>query len=95
MIGCDGAGDFVLAINLVGAACVYDGEWPIVDGVGRETAVWRDDVYPFRKEQVDLADVLLQGRVARRIVFNVIGRAQTFAGVQRDVRWLQIGLSMS
>jgi len=49
-------------------------------------------VQPFRKQDVDLMHMLLEGGKAGRIVCNVIGRAQAFAGVQGDFRGLALGL---
>jgi hypothetical protein len=47
-------------------------------------------VQPLRKQKVDLADVLLQRRVARRIVFDVVGGAQTFPRVQGNITRLYV-----
>ena len=48
---------------------------------------------PLRKEQIDLVDVLLEGGVAGRVVLNVIRRAQTFTGVEGDLRWSAVGFA--
>ena len=49
-----GAGDLVLAIDLMDRAAVDDSVGTVVGGVGVQFAVGRDDVQPLGKEQVDL-----------------------------------------
>ena len=73
---------------------VHHGEGAIVQTVGGQRAVGGDDVQPLGKEQVDLVDVLLERGVAGRIVLDVVGRAQAFAGVQRDLGGLEVGLAV-
>ena len=90
VVGRDGARDLGFAIDLMDRAAVDERIGRVVGRVGLHLAVRRDDVQPLRKQQVDLADVLLQRRVAGRIVFDVVRRAQTFARVQGNVARLHV-----
>ena len=49
---------------------------------------------PLGEEEVDLRDVLLEGGVAGGVVLDVVGGAQTFAGVQGYVGGLDVGLTV-
>ena len=73
---------------------VDDVEGAVVDGVGGEAAVGVDDVEPLGEEQVDLMDVLLEGGVAGGVPLDVVGGAQTFAGVEGNVGGLEVGFAM-
>ena len=83
-----------LVVHAMHSGRVHHGEGAIVQAIGGQRAVRRDDVKPLRKEQVDLVDVLLQRGVAGRIVLHVVGRAQTFARVQGHLGGLEVGLAM-
>jgi len=50
-------------------------------------------VKPLRKEQVDLVNVLFERGVTGGVVLHVVGGAQTFTGVEGDLRWSPVGLS--
>ena len=53
----------------------------------------RVGVEPLREEQIDLVDVFLEGGVAGGIVLDIIGGAQTFAGVEGNLRGLAGGVA--
>src|SRR6185437_8311294 len=76
-------------------AAVDDGERAVVDRERGQVAFGSNDMQPFREEQVNLLDVLLERRVAGRIPFDKISGSQALAGVQGDVGWFEIGLAMS
>ena len=48
---------------------------------------------PLGKKQVDLVDVLFERRVAGCIVRDVVGCAQSFAGVEGDIGGFAIGFA--
>ena len=91
---CDGAGDFVLAVDGVGAILIDDVVGVVVDGVGVDGAVGVDEVEPLGEEEVDLLDVLLEGGVAGGVPLDVVGGAQAFVCIQGDVGGFEVGLAM-
>jgi hypothetical protein len=91
----DDGGDFAVAVD--GASCsgvVDDAVGAVVEAVAGEVAFGGDDVKPLGEEEVDLGDVLPEGGVASGVVLDVVGGAQTFAGVEGDVRWLNVSSTM-
>ena len=48
---------------------------------------------PLREEQVNLMNVLLEGRIAGLVVRHVIGGTKSFPGIQRNLRRLAIGFA--
>ena len=90
----DGAGDLGLAIDLMNCAMVDDRDTGCCRRRRRSACRRRDDVQPLGKQEVDLADVLLQRGVAGRVVFDVVRRAQTFARVQGNVAGLDVGFAV-
>ena len=91
----DGAGDLVFLIDGVDAGFVDDGEGgEVAGGVGGEVAFGSDDVEPLGEEEVDLLDVLLERGVAGGVVVDVVGGAQAFSGVERDVGGFGFGLAV-
>src|ERR1017187_8701557 len=60
---------------------------------GHQRRVWCVDVKPFRKQKVDLVYMLLERGVTGRVVCDVVGCAQPFAGVEGDLRGLALGLA--
>ncbi len=87
--------DLVVFVGVVNDAVLEDGELEAVLGGALKVSRGRIDMEPLREEQVDLVDVLFQGRVAGRVVWNVVGGAQTFAGVEGNFGRLAIGLAAS
>ena len=65
----------------------------VVAAHGQQRGLRRIDVQPLGKEQIDLVDVLLEGRVAGRVVRHVVGGAQTFTGVEGNLGGLAVGLA--
>ena len=53
----------VFNVDGMNARAVHDGERAVVDGVRGELAVWRNDVEPLGKEEVDLLHVLAQSEL--------------------------------
>src|ERR1700679_4153740 len=84
--------DFQLVVDPMHACLVDYGEGMVSKAVGNQGAIGRDHMEPLGKEQVDLLDMLLQRRIARRIVLYVVRRPQSFAGVHYDVRRILGGL---
>ncbi len=70
----------ILAVGLVGNA--------------HQRPLGRIHMQPLGKQQVDLVNVLLQRRIAGRVVRGVVGRAQTLAAVEGDLRRLARGLAV-
>jgi len=86
--------DAVEVIGVVDGGSVNDGILAVavvVDAEQRGTG--RVDMEPLGKEDVDLVHVLSEGGVAGLVVGDVIGGAQTFAGVERDFRGLAFGFA--
>jgi hypothetical protein len=48
---------------------------------------------PLGKEQIDLVNVFLEGGVAGGVVLDIVGGAQTLAGVEGNVRGFAAGLA--
>ncbi len=95
VVGGDGGGDLAVAVDGAdGSGVVDDTIGAVVEAVAGEVAFGGDDVQPLGEEEVDLADVLLEGGVAGGVVLAVVGGAKTFAGVQGDVGGLDVGLAM-
>ena len=90
----NGVGNPSLVVHAMHSSRVHHGEGAVVQAVGGQSAVRSDHMEPLRKEQVDLVDVLLERGVAGRIVLDIVGRAQAFAGVQRHLGGLEVGLAM-
>ena len=90
----NGAGNPPLVVHPMHSGRVHHGEGAIVQAIRGQRAVRSHNVNPLRKEQIDLVDVLLQRGVAGRIVLHVVGRAQAFAGVQRHLGGLEVGLAV-
>ena len=65
----------------------------IIAGRRQQRAAGAVDMEPLRKEHIDLMHVLLEGGIASRVVLDVIGRAQTFAGIEGNLRGLAVGLA--
>jgi len=61
----------------------------VIGAHGQEDGLGRVDVKPLGKEQIDLVDVRLEGGIAGRVVLDIVGGAQTFTGVEGDVRGLR------
>jgi hypothetical protein len=58
-----------------------------------QRALRRVHMQPLRKEQVDLLDVILERGVAARVVLHVISGAQSFTGIQGNLRRLALGFA--
>ena len=89
----DDALDLVVFVGVVNDAALEDGEFMAVGGGSLEVERRRIEVQPLREKQVDLVDVLLKGRVAGRVLGDVVGGAQSFAGVEGNIGGLAIGLA--
>ena len=86
--------DFVLFVGVVHRGGVDDGIFVAVIGAhGQEDGLGRVDVKPLGKEQIDLVDVRLEGGIAGRVVLDIVGGAQTFTGVEGDVRGFAAGFA--
>ena len=79
--------DLVEVVGIVHEAALDDRILAEVVAAHRhECAVGRIDMQPHGEEHVELVDVFFERGVAGRVVLHVIGGAQSFTGVQRDVR---------
>src|ERR1019366_7765920 len=85
--------DLVQLVGVVYRGAVYNRVLAVVAGHCQQRSRWRVDVQPFREQHVDLVHMLLEGGVAGCVVRGIVGRAQTFAGVKRDIGGLAIGLA--
>ena len=89
----DDALDLVVLVGIVNDAALEDREFMAVGGGAFEVSGRSIEMEPLRKKQVDLVDVLLQGRVAGCVVRDVVRGAQSFTGVEGDIGRFAIGLS--
>ena len=92
--GLDDAFDPVRVVGVVNGGAIDDGILAVAVVVGGHQRSLRSaGVEPLGEEQIDLVNVLFEGGVAGRVVLDVIGGAQTFAGVQGDFRGLAARLA--
>ena len=91
----NGAFDLVQIVGIVNNAPVKDGKFTAVLRRAHQGSRGRFNMKPLWKEQIDLMDVLFQGRVAGSVVRDVIGDPQTFAGVEGNFRRLTVSLAAS
>ena len=68
----DHALNLVVLVGVMDGAALKNGELMAIGCCSFKVDRGRIEVQPLREQQVDLVDVLLQGRIARRIGRNII-----------------------
>ena len=85
--------DLVPFVRIVHLRPVHNGELAhIVAAHSKERGIGRVHMKPLRKQQVDLVNVLLQRRVAGRVVSHIERRPQSLARVEGNLGGLAVGL---
>jgi len=65
----------------------------VVGAHGQDGWLGSVDMQPLGKEQIDLVNVFLEGGVAGGVVLDIVGGAQTLAGVEGNVRGFAAGFA--
>jgi hypothetical protein len=89
----DDAFDLVVFVRVMDDAALKDGEFMSVGGGALQIKRGRIEVEPLGEEQIKLVNVLLQRRVAGCVGRDIVGGAQSFPGIKRNIGGLAIGFA--
>ena len=85
--------DPVVLVGVVDGGAIDHGILAMAVAIdGQQRGLRGVDVKPLGEEQINLVDVLFEGGVAGRVVLHIIGGAQTFTGVEGNIRGFAGGL---
>src|SRR5581483_8845240 len=69
-------------------------KWVVHAVKALQMSIRAEHMQPFRKKKVDLRIVLFERDKTRGVPINIIGRADTFIGIQHHLRWRCVGFAV-